>query len=335
MSTNEQAKSARSRSEPAIGLALSGGGIRGLAHLGVLQVLEEQGLPIGAMAGTSMGGLIAGAYAAGVSLSDLRAFAVKTRILDLASPDRTWHGFFDHRKLRTLLIDLLGSESLTFEDLRVPVAVTATDIETGQLVILDAGPLIPALMATAALPIFFAPVRHQERWLVDGGIVNNLPVDVVRHLGADRVLGVTIAPSTHFDLEPRPKETRTRGLSLQGLLQFGNRARDWRLPFLIAETSLGWTQELINQTRMELCPPDLLLRIRLPNIGILSTDGSEDAIKSGYEAAMAQQEALRALSEPLPPQWQRRCQSLWRRLRLSWRILREGRQPLYPPSEWY
>lgn len=248
---------------PNLGLALSGGGMRGLAHLGVLKALGEQEIQLQSIAGTSMGSLIAGAYAAGVPIDDLIAFGRKIGIIDVAAPDRSWRGIFSQKKLSALLADLLGSDRLTFEDLTIPTAVIATDVETGDMVILNQGPLIPALMASSALPLFFAPVHHQGRWLIDGGVLNNLPVDVIRRLGADRVIGVEIPLRVDLEVETEPATT-TRP-SLRGLLNLRQLPGDWRRPFLIAEAGMGMTQRLINQTRYELCPPDLILTVTLPN----------------------------------------------------------------------
>lgn len=320
----------RDANTPRIGLALSGGGIRGLVHLGVLRAFEENGLPIDFLAGTSMGGLIAGAYGAGVPLDAIVALAVKTKILDVASPDRSRHAIFDQRKMVPMFARLLGSEDITFEDLRIPVALTAVDLQSGELVVLDRGPLLPAMMATAALPLFFAPVRHGGRWLIDGGILNNVPFDIVRHYGMDRVLAISIAPHAGFSLEPEHGAHRSRGLSIGGLLRFGSDGADWRTPFLIAETGINLTQQLINHTRMDLCPPDLLLEVSLPGVGMLSTDASQIAIDAGYKAAQMRLAELKALAEPLPPPWRERWRCFRHRVRIAWRVLRGPAFPLYP-----
>lgn len=306
--------------------------MRGLAHIGVLRVLEEENIAIDAISGTSMGGLIAGAVGAGISLDELAAFAVDTKIMDLASPDRSWRGFFDHRKMSSLLADLLGSEDLRFEDLAIPVSVVAADIETGEMVVLDSGPLIPALLATSALPLLFAPVRVDGRWLVDGGVLNNLPVDVVRRMDVDIVIGVDIPPSAQLDLRSDTEPSESRGPSLRRLFKVAGRA-EWRLPFLIAEKSNGMTQRLINRTRLEICPPDLLLQIQLPSIGVLSTDESSEAIEAGYRAALQHVDDLRRVAEGSRDGWGPRLRGIRRRLRLAWRILRGPDYPLYPPQD--
>jgi NTE family protein len=310
-----------------IGVALSGGGARGLAHLGVLQVLEEAGVPIGIVAGTSMGGIVACLYAAGIPLDDLIAFSKKIGIIDLASPDLKWRGLFGHEKLASLLADLLGGDGVTFEDLNIPAAVVCADIETGELVILDRGAIIPAMLATSAVPIVFSPVYHQDRWLIDGGVLNNLPVDVVCHLGAERILAVNVPPSVDLSLED---EEMPKGLSLRGLRLFRHHIPDWRLPFLIAEASAGITIQAIDRTRLTLCPPDLLLEIQLPGVGLFST-GNGAEIEAGRKAAMAHMEELAKLKAGLSLSlWKRLQRSVINRLRLAWMALRYPEPPLYP-----
>jgi NTE family protein len=313
---------------PRIGVAFSGGGVRGLAHLGVLQVMEEAEVPVDFVAGTSMGGLVAGLYAAGVPLQELIAFGTRTGIIDLASPDRGWRGLFGHKKMVALLADLLGSKDITFEDLDIPAAVIAADVERGKMVILDQGPLIPALMATSAVPIVFAPVYHQERWLVDGGVVNNFPVDIVRQMGADRVLGVNVPPSVRLSLSSDEQE---KGLSPRGLRFLGSHALDWKLPFLIAEASVDIPMQVVNQTRLALCPPDVLLEIHLPNVGIFTSDDNARIIEAGRRVAMDNRAKLVQLkTKPFPPPWRSRLASTMARVQRAWTAFQEPEYPAFP-----
>lgn len=317
----------RNKGKPRVGVALSGGGLRGLAHLGVLQVLEETQIPVNVIAGTSMGGIIAGLYAAGVPLEKMIAFSKNTGLLDLASPDLHWRGLFSQKKLSEHLANLLGGEEIAFEELRIPAAVIAADLETGDLVILNKGPLIPALLATAAFPILFSPVRHQGRWLVDGGVLNNLPVDVVRWMGAERVLGVSVPPTVQLSLEEPERQKR---LPLHGLRRVGERTRDWKLPILIAEASSGITVQAINRRRMALFPPDLLLEVRLPNVGLLFSDnGNLTIVEAGRRVAMDHRAELAILAQPLPPLWWQRLTTTWRRLHRLPAALKDPAQPLY------
>jgi NTE family protein len=313
--------------ETKIGLALGGGGARGLAHLGVLQVLEEAEIPIDVVAGTSMGGIVACLYAAGISVQDLIAFSKKIGIIDLASPDLKWRGLFGHEKTAHLLADLLGGDGVTFEDLSIPAAVVCADIEMGGLVIVDQGPLIPALLATSAVPIIFSPVHHQGRWLVDGGVLNNLPVDVVRRMGAERVFGVNVPPSIDLSLED---EKMSEGLSLRTLRLLGQRLADWRRPFLIAEASAGITIQAIDRMRLALCPPDVLLEIHLPGVGVFSNGGDAE-VEAGRREAMAHIDELIVLKKNSSlSRWRRRLKSMMGRLRLAWVMLRGSESPLYP-----
>ena len=311
---------------PAVGAAFAGGGARGLAHLGVLKALEEEGVRLDVVVGTSMGGLVAGLYAAGVSLEEMLEFQEKG-LLDLVSIDPAGRGLSNQEKLVSLLADLLGSEELTFEELGVRAAVVATDIQAGEMVILDRGPLIPALAATAALPLLFAPVRHQGRWLVDGGVFNNLPVDVARSIGADRVLGVDV-PS-HFELSF--SETGVKSRLPRTLWSLANGELDWKQPFLVAEASMGMTAQMINRTRVALCPPDLLLEVDLPNVGVLSDDQSAEIVQAGYEAARTRGRALAGLwRKPLRPRWQMHALRFWARLRRAWTAFQGEPEVLYP-----
>jgi NTE family protein len=313
---------------PRIGVALSGGGVRGLAHLGVLQVMEEAEIPPDLVAGTSMGGLVAGLYAAGVPLQELIDFGTKTGIIDLAAPDRGWRGLLGHKKMAILLADLLGSKDITFEEMEIPAAVIAADVERGELVILDQGPLIPALMATSAFPIVFAPVYHQGRWLVDGGAVNNFPVDIVRQMGADRVLGVNVPPSVQLSLSDDEQE---KGLSPRGLRFLGSHSLDWKLPFLIAEATVDIPMQVVNRTRLALCPPDVLLEIHLPNVGIFTSDDNARIIEAGRRVAMDNQaELVQLRAIPLAPPWRGRLESTMARFTRAWTAFQEPEYPAFP-----
>ena len=218
---------------PKIGVALSGGGVRGLAHIGVLELLEEIGISIDYLAGTSMGGIVGGLYAAGVSAAELREIGETTSILEVVTPDPNRYGLLGHKRIREFLVTALGSDTLTFDDLEIPLTVIATDVERGELIALNEGPLIPALLATSSFPFVFGPVRYRNRWLVDGGLLNNYPVDVVREMGAERVLGVDTPPSIKLAM---PGEDTPR-LSLKSLINPQVNLIDWKTPFLIAESS--------------------------------------------------------------------------------------------------
>ena len=178
-----------------VGLALSGGGARGLAHIGVLRVLEREGIPVDFLAGTSMGGLIAAAYAAGLdpdfmAQEALRMASVR-RLLALADLSLPRRGLFEGQKVRQYLARLLGER--TFADLRIPLTLVAVDLNSGREVYLHQGPVVEAVRATIALPGIFTPVERDGQLLVDGGLLDNLPAAAVRHMGADVVFAVDVS----------------------------------------------------------------------------------------------------------------------------------------------
>jgi len=320
-----------SNRRPKIGVALSGGGVRGFAHLGILRVMEELDVHVDLLAGTSSGGLVAGLYAAGVSLDRLDAFARTAGLRDLISPDHDRRGLIDQDRMEPLLADLLGGPEFTFDDLRIPTTLLSVDLERCELVRLNEGPLIPALLATSAFPFVFAPVHHQGRWLVDGGVANNLPVDEVRRMGADRVLGVNTPSSFQLclDREARPEAQESEHTGLMRRLPtlarelVADRVRMLQQPFTIMQASMGYTVTMANRTRLALYPPDLLLDVRMPGVGIFSTSKNVEAIDVGYRVAHEQRAALRALARPLLPPWRQQLSVTWRRARLAWRVFQD------------
>lgn len=186
-----------------IGLAFSGGGARGLAHIGVLKVLEQEGIPIDYLAGTSMGGLVAAAYAAGMSSDSLEREALRmasTRrllaMVDLSLPRR---GLFEGQKIYEYLTGHLGDR--TFDDLQFPLTLVTVDLNAGQEVHLNQGRVADAVRATIAIPGVFTPVERDGQLLVDGGVLNNLPADVVRGMGADIVIAIDIFSDGQGELD--------------------------------------------------------------------------------------------------------------------------------------
>ena len=317
-----------------IGIALGGGGLRGLAHIGVLEFMEEENVPVDAIAGTSMGGIIAGLYAAGVPITKLKEIGTKTGILDFATPDPNRHGLIGHSKMQQFFADLLGSETITFADLKTPTAMIAADLETGEMVILNEGPLIPAMMATSAFPIVFSPVYHKDRWLVDGGVLNNLPIDIVRAMGVDRVIGVNTPPSLHKLLSvPKEHEKRPR-LSPHSILSLIARPGDWKTPMLIAENSVAFTADIVNEQRLKTCPPDLLLHVSIPNTGTFVADDSLKIIQSGYQTAKEETQQFQMLREtPKPTAWRRGWNETIQKLKHAWEAYKAPTHTLFPPSE--
>jgi len=317
--------------EPQIGLALSGGGVRGLAHIGVLEFVEEEQIPVDYLAGTSMGGIVAGLYAAGLSIEELKRVSTTTGVLDFATPDPNRYGLLGHKKMRAFFVEALGSADVTFADLSIPTTMVATDLESGERVLLNEGPLIPAMLATSAFPFMFGPVRYNDRWLIDGGTVNNFPFDIVRNMGADRVLGSRTPMTVRLALnQQRPNVSRPR-LMLNALFSPDVQWLDWKKPFLIAEHSVHHTIGLVNQHRMELSPPDLVLKISLPNVGTFTSDRNDEIIRMGYVAAEANKEEIRRLYEaPLPSRSMQQWKTFRLRLRRAWQAFQRPPHSTFP-----
>lgn len=173
-----------------VGLALGGGVARGLAHIGVISVLEEAGVPIDCVAGTSMGAIIGASYCAGLTVDELKANAARAGWLDVSRPVLSATGLVTFNRLERWLEDTIGEYDV--RDLAVPFAAVASDLVSGERVVLWRGRMCTAIRASCSVPGFASPVELDGRMLVDGGITDNVPADVARMLGADYVIGVDI-----------------------------------------------------------------------------------------------------------------------------------------------
>ena len=179
---------AASSGRPRIGVALGGGFARGIAHLGVLGVFEQEHIPVDYLAGTSAGAMLAIAYASGYPIPEIVAQARATRFKDFGNWKLSWLGLASNQKLEHYPRKYLGVSM--FEDLRIPLAIAATDLGTGEPVYFTRGPLGPALRASCAYPGMFVPVELEGRTFVDGFLAAAVPVDAARKMGADIVIAV-------------------------------------------------------------------------------------------------------------------------------------------------
>ncbi len=180
---------------PKIGLALGSGGAKGLAHLGVLKVLEENQVPIDYLSGSSIGALIGGLYAAGYEIKDLEKLALEINWRQLLTllfdPNfKLQKGLINGTKITKFLETYLKNK--TFENCRIPLAVIATDLKTGDKIVFKNGELIPALRASMSIPFIFKPYEMKGKFLVDGGLTSPVPVEAVKQLGAEVVIAVNL-----------------------------------------------------------------------------------------------------------------------------------------------
>ena len=180
-----------------VGLALGSGAARGLAHIGVLEVLEKEGIPIDMIAGTSAGAAIGALYAEGKDASVIKSLTLDlswkrlASLADLALP-RT--GFIKGKKIQGLLEVIIGGD-MKFSDLKIPFACVAADIMTGEEVVINQGSVLEGIRASISIPVIFTVVKWKGRYLVDGGLVNPVPVSVLRQMGADFIIAVNVIPA--------------------------------------------------------------------------------------------------------------------------------------------
>lgn len=186
---------------PAIGLALGGGFARGIAHIGVLKALESERIPVSFIAGTSVGALIGAAYCSGVSILELEEIATRVRFRDLARWTLSRYGFASNQRMNVFLNRILKVK--TFEELKLPLAITATDFTTGEGVVFRSGPLAEAVRASCAYPGVFLPVMVNGRLLVDGMLAHSLPSQPAREMGAEKVIAVNLKTSWGSKEGPR------------------------------------------------------------------------------------------------------------------------------------
>jgi len=188
-----------------IGLALGSGSARGLAHIGVIKVLEENHIPISMIAGTSMGSLIGALFASGLTGMEMEEIACNINLKTtsrLFMPTPSVQGFIDGNRISDFLVSLMGNRS--FSSLKMPFAAVAADIERAEEVVITEGLLVKAIRASISIPGIFTPAMLKGRSLVDGGLMNPVPVDVVKNLGADYIIAVDVT---------RPVKTDSIGLT--------------------------------------------------------------------------------------------------------------------------
>jgi len=200
---------------PIIGVALGGGMARGCAHVGVLRELENHKIPIDLIVGTSVGSLIGGAYAAGLSPDQIGELARTIRWSDLGRPTVSLLGFYNSERTEEYVRK--NFPITEFEQTRIPFGAVATDLQTGKMVVFTEGSIPLAIRASCAMPVFYTPVTVNGRMMVDGGLVGHIPASVARMMGADIVIAVDVN-SQHLPI-PQPTTMFTimsQSLSIMG-----------------------------------------------------------------------------------------------------------------------
>lgn len=173
-----------------IGLALGAGSAKGLAHIGVLKVLEERKIPIHMISGTSIGSVIGALYASNPNAKDLEKEALKTEWKNLIDWTFPKSGFIKGDKIENYMREKLGDKQ--FKDLKIPLYITASDLDKDQEIIFHKGDIAKAVRASISLPGIFLPVKNKKKFLVDGGLSDPLPIEVLKKAGADTIIAVEL-----------------------------------------------------------------------------------------------------------------------------------------------
>ncbi len=180
------------------GLVLSGGGVRGIAHIGVIKALEEQGIDITHIAGTSAGAIVGALYAAGIKWNDILTFFKSIQLFSITNYASGKPGFVDPEKFYDRFLDYLPNDD--FKDLGKSLHITATNVLDGSLKVFHEGPLIRPILASSAFPGIFAPVKIDEAYYVDGGLLNNFPSDLIKEK-CHRMIGVFTNPFEKIEVD--------------------------------------------------------------------------------------------------------------------------------------
>ncbi len=307
-----------------VGLVLGCGSSRGWAHIGAIEALEDANIPIDLIVGCSIGSYIGAIYAS-ESIKSLKDFVLKMdgkkvfSYFDIVLPRS---GLLDGtKKLRELFS--IHTDVQNFSELKIPVMMVATDLETGQKVVLKSGKLLNALRASMSIPGLFAPARIKNRWLVDGGLVDPVPVSVARAVGADIVIAVDLSSGIiskqkqkkqKFQSKKTPVEQEEKKNELIEKLSkyyenagssFKNKINDLfkkeaSTPDIIetVTTSFNIMQDRITRINLAVTPPDVLIQPHLGELKMLDFDQVEHTIEEGYIRAKEKIEDIMIMLEP-------------------------------------
>ncbi len=307
----------RRGSRPRVGVALSSGGAAGMAHVGVLEVLAEAGIPIHCVVGTSAGAMVGAAYAANhlPEFRDLMSTLTLRRVFWLFTPTWPRVGLMEGRRPLELIRPYVGDR---IESLPRAYAAIATDLGSGEEVVIRSGSVLAAIRASAAVPGVVTPVRWHGRLLADGGLVNPLPVDVARHLGADVVIAVSVL---RLPENPLPNERENGGQSwaaqwlsrvfTRGGAEAGQPLADSgteeTAPATVEEElglievitrAAGLVQARLAANQLRTHPPDCLISVHQHHIGLFDFHRSAEVIEAGRVAA---RRALPAIRDAIAP----------------------------------
>lgn len=282
-----------------IGLALGAGAARGWAHIGIIRALEDLGVKIDVIAGCSIGAYVGAAYASG-KLNELETWAYSLsewQVLSLLGIGFKRGGLASGQKVfekhRTDFC------TATFEEMSLPFAAVATDLYSGKEVVFNKGNVGDAIQASCAIPALFTPIEHEGRWLVDGAVVNPVPVNQCRQLGADFVIAVNLSADFRpqliekFETEHEANQVKTDDFVTKAS---GGFMKQWFSPdakpnkkqapgiISVMSGSLEILQARVTRSRLAGDPPDLLIEPQLRDVGILEFHRAKELAKHGNAA---------------------------------------------------
>jgi len=309
-----------------VGLALGSGSSRGWAHIGAIEALLEENISIDCIAGCSIGSYIAALYASG-SMNSLKQFVLRM-------DGKKVFSYFDIVFPRSGLLDAtkklkeffsMHTDAKKFTDLKIPVAMIATDLETGDKVVMKSGDLLNALRATMSIPGLFAPAEVKGRWLVDGGLVDPVPVGVARAMGADIVVAVDLNSglASRKNLRKKKNHSEKKSDDRHGYkkelmkkmsaynektgVKFKTKINELlkierSTPYILetVTTSIGIMQERITRINLAVEPPDILIQPRLGELRMMDFDHVEHTIEEGYTGVKEKIEDIKALLDQSP-----------------------------------
>ncbi len=307
----------RAETVPAVALALGGGAARGWSHIGVLRAFEEANIPINLISGTSVGALVGACYLAG-KLDELEEFArglTKRKLIGFLDISLRGSGLISGMKLAERMKEHLGG--VTFDQLSHPLICVATEISTGHEVWLSQGHVIDSIRASYALPGIFEPVLHDNRILVDGALVNPVPVSVCRAHGSQMVVAINL----NSDVNGRAQIIRNKKTALHQKLHSGVQSNqstetessskrsymrkllggNGSIPSIstVMVESFNIIQDRIARSRLAGDPPDITIGPGVAHIGLAEFHRADEAIEIGYRAAKSRLDDIKCLSEAL------------------------------------
>ena len=265
-----------------VGIAFGGGGTRGVGHIGAIKALEELGIKADFVAGTSVGSMIGSLYCAGYTYNDIIEQLKKLRAKDIRDSKLIWKPS-NSENIEQLLNKIFGKD-LMFSELKTPLSIMAVNIKDGEEVRITSGSVAKASSGSCAVPGIFSPVVYNEMHLVDGGLKNNVPADVVRDMGADVVIAIDVNP------------TRGEGTDSLKILD-------------VLKGSLGIIMQANVQEKLKFA--DVVIKPNLARFSSSKIENAEEMIKEGYEAVMNKKEELIKALTNKPT---KKVKSLWEQL---------------------